>query len=197
MHRVGVLDRVEIKFPIRIGQNALAIFFLHHIALRFEIGFVQRQRRHPLSLGPENRIQIIRRHDLVINGHILRGVGVVFTTDVLRQIVESIGREMVVPLKHHVLEEMGETASPFRIIFRPDVIPDLDRHRRAGMIFHGVNLQSVGQSFVLKLQRRNGDRGFDSFHLGGGKKGTRQDKDGGESEREFHGKAWTPYTRLC
>ena len=123
----------------------------------------KRERRHPLGLGPENRIQIIGRHDLVINGHILRGVGVVFTADVLRQVVESIGREMVVPLKHHVLEEMGETASLVRIILRPDVIPDLHRHRRAGMIFHGVNLQSVGQSLVLELQRRDGDRGSGSL----------------------------------
>ena len=115
----------------------------------------KRERRHSFGLRPENRIEIIRRHDLVINGHVVRGVGVVFAADVLGQVVEGIGREMFVPLKHHVLEEMSETASACRIVLRPDVIPDLDRHRRAGMIFHGVNLQSVWQSLVLELQRRH------------------------------------------
>ena len=102
------------------------------------------------------------------------------------------GREMVVALKHHVLEEMGETASLIRIIFRPDVIPDLDRHRRAGMVFHEVNLQSVRQSFVLKLQRRDGDRGFDSFHLGGQRKAQGRTKTAARVSENFTGKVGHP-----
>ena len=38
---------------IGVGQDALAIFFLHHVALAGEEARFDHQRAHPLRFGPE------------------------------------------------------------------------------------------------------------------------------------------------
>ena len=55
----------------------------------------------------------------MINGHIVRGVGVVFSADVFGQIFECLRRQVLVTLEHHVLEQMGETAAPIGSSFDP------------------------------------------------------------------------------
>ena len=96
----------------------------------------------------------------MINRHVIRGISVVLAPDIFRQLIDRIRLKMFVSFEHHVLKEMRETAPIFRIVLRSDVIPNLDRDVRAGMIFHRINLQSVRQSLVLEIQRRNRDRRF-------------------------------------
>ena len=62
-------------------------------------------------------------------------VGIVVAANIFSQILESIGREVLVPLEHHVLEKMGEPAPLLGIVFRANVIPDLHGHGWTGMIF--------------------------------------------------------------
>ena len=70
-----------------------------------------------------------------------------------------------------------------RIILRPDVIPDLDRDRRAGMILHRVNLQSVRQSLVLELQWRHRDRWFRGLRISCVNDRKGRDEERGEGEK--------------
>ena len=56
---------------------------------------------------------------------------------------------MLVAFKHHVFKQMGEPAALIRVILGTDVIPNLDRNGRTGMILDGVDLQTVRQRCVL------------------------------------------------
>ncbi len=148
---------IEKKFTIWIREDSLPVFLLHHVPLRGKILVVESERRHSLRLRPQDRFEIIRRNDLVINGDVVRGVSVVFAADVLGQILKASRRQMLVPLEHHVFEEVSKTAAAVGIVLRADVIPNLDGHGRALVIFDRVNLKPVRQGHVLEVQRRNGD----------------------------------------
>ena len=67
---------------------------------------------------------------------------------------------MLIALKHHVLEKVGEAAALRGIVLRADVIPDLDRDRGAGMIFHRIDLEAVRQLFVPEVERGNSNAGL-------------------------------------
>ena len=116
---------------------------------------VERERRHSFRLRPQDRIEIIRRHDFVINGDVVRGESVVLSADVLRQVVKRVRRQMLVALEHHVLKEMSKTAAAIWIILRTDVIPDLHGNGGALVIFDRVNLKPIRQRYVFEGQRRN------------------------------------------
>ena len=94
----------------------------------------------------------------MINSHILRGVSVVFAADIFGEFLKCIRGKMLVTLEHHVLEQMRETAATVRIILGTDVIPDLDRDRGAGVIFHRVDLQPVLERRMLEVDFRNRHR---------------------------------------
>ena len=149
---------IEVKLPVRIRRDALAVFLLHHIPLRTEIGIVQRQRRHAFRLRPQNRFEIIRWHALVVNGHIVGRVGIVFAANVFGQIVERLRPQMLVPLEHHVLEQMRETAPPVRIVLRSNMIPNVHRDRETRMIFRRVNLKPVLERLMSEVDRRDRHR---------------------------------------
>ena len=61
-------------------------------------------------------------------------------------------------LEHHVLEQMRESAAVGRIILRADVIPDLNGHRRRGVVLDRIDLQAVRERAMAILNRRDGDR---------------------------------------
>ena len=85
----------------------------------------------------------------MINGHVGLGIGVVVSTDVFGELVESVLFEVLISLEHHVFKEVSESASAVRIIFPSYVIPDLNRDRWGGMIFHRINLETVRQTGML------------------------------------------------
>ena len=87
----------------------------------------------------------------MVNGHVIGRERVVFAPDVFRQLLERVGREMLVALEHHVLEEMGEAAPAIRVVLGADVVPHLDRHSGALVIFNRVNLKPVRQRRVFEL----------------------------------------------
>ena len=52
MNGKGFPIDVEIEFAVRIGQDSLPVFLLHHVALGGEILFVERERRHSFRFRP-------------------------------------------------------------------------------------------------------------------------------------------------
>ena len=62
---------------------------------------------------------------------------------------------MFVAFKHHVFKQMGEPAALIRVILGTDVIPNLDRNGRAGVILDGVDLQTIRQRRVLHFNGGN------------------------------------------
>ena len=102
---------IEIKFSIRVRENSLPVFLLHHVPLRGEILVIQSEGRHPFRLRPQDRLEIIRRHDFVINRDVVRGESVVFAADVFGQVVKHFRGQTFVALEHHVLETDGRNRS--------------------------------------------------------------------------------------
>ena len=85
----------------------------------------------------------------MINCYVRRSVGIVLAADIFCQLFERIRGQMFVAFKHHVFEQMSEPAALIRVILGTDVIPNLGGNGRAGMIFDGVDLQTVRQRRVL------------------------------------------------
>ena len=88
----------------------------------------------------------------MVNSHVRRGIGVVLSTDVFGQLLKSLGRQVLVALKHHVLEQMCEPTASIGIIFGPDMVPNLDSDRWTGMILDRVNLQTILQGSMIERQ---------------------------------------------
>src|SRR5437588_10346838 len=93
---------------------------------------------------------------------------------------------MLIPFEHHVFEEMGEAAAVLRIIFRADVIPNLDGHCRRGVLFHAVDLESVRKRRMLEFERRNGQRRRGRRALLTKKRGRKDEAENDEGGGEFH-----------
>ena len=88
----------------------------------------------------------------MVNRHVWRGIRVVLSTDVFGQFLKGVRGQVLVALKHHVLEQMREPAAPIGIILGSDVVPNLDGDRWTGMILDRVNLQTVLQGGVIERQ---------------------------------------------
>ena len=143
---VGGLRDVERKQPpVGRGQHALAQLLLHDVALGFEIRLVDDQRAHPLGLGPDEPLQMVGRHHLVVVGEVVPGGGVVEPADVLGEPVETLRRQVLGRLEHQVLEEVGEARAPGRIILGAHPVPDLHGHVGRGPVERCVDLQPIGQ----------------------------------------------------
>ena len=153
-----LLDDLLAELPIRLGLDALQILLFHHLALGAEVLFIHGQPRHPVRLRPEQPLEMIRRHDLVVNRHVVRGVGVVETAHVFGQPVNRLRLRALRPLEHDVLEKMREPAAPRGVVLRADVIPHIDRHRRRGVILRGIDFEAVGQRAMRELDRRDRHR---------------------------------------
>ena len=131
------------------GQHPLAQLLLHHVALGLEVGVVDDQRAHPLALGPDQPLQMVGRHHLVVVGEVVEGRRVVEAAHVLGQAVEALGRQVAGGLEHHVFEEVREAGAAGRIVLRPHAVPDLHGDVRRRAVERGVDLQPVGQLALL------------------------------------------------
>lgn len=144
--------------PYGEGKYALAQFLLDHGAFRLEVVLVDREVDHALGLGPEQALQMIRRHRFEVVGEIVVGRRVVVSADVLGQAIELLGLQMLRALEHQVLEQVRKAAAPGRIILRADVIPDLHGNGRARVVLDTDDLQAVGERALLERDRRDRQR---------------------------------------
>ncbi|MNV09369.1 hypothetical protein D3C71_998580 [compost metagenome] len=182
---------------IGAGQNALAVFLLHHVALGGEGRLIDHQRAHAVGLGEEDALQVVGGDHLVIGGDVVGGEGVVHAADVLGQTVERLRRHVLGRLEQQVFEQVGEARTARRIILGAHAIPDLDRDVRGRGVAGGIDLHAVGQHALGKAQRRYGDpalsRGGDGGRraLGGGGGGQAQQQGrgaGGQDQAGLHGR---------
>jgi hypothetical protein len=59
-----------------------------------------------------------------------------------------------------VLKEMGKTGAALFFVFRTDVIPDVDRYQRNGVILMEYDVESVGQGDFLRGYRNHQSKPF-------------------------------------
>ena len=137
-----LLEQIE-ELSVRRRQHALPELLFHHVAFGLEVSIVDVQTGESIGFGPEQRFQIVRRHDFVINSYIVSGERVIETADVLGEPVHHLRLHVLRALEHDVLEEMRKPTALLRIVFRADVIPDLNRHGRARMIDRAQHTHTV------------------------------------------------------
>ncbi len=54
------------------------------------------------------------------------------------------------PLEHHVLEEVGEAAAPGHLVAAADVVPEVDGHQRGRAILVEDHLEPVVEPIALE-----------------------------------------------
>ena len=156
VHRVRFAIHQFVEHPVRLGQNALIVLADHDVALGVEVLLGDGQRAQAVGFGPQQRLEIVRRHDLVVVGDVVGGERVVEPADVLGEPVDRLGPGVLRPLEHQVLEEVREARATRRIVLAADAIADVDRDRRDAMILHEQHAQAVGQASVVELDRWDG-----------------------------------------
>ena len=145
--RVEHLRDLDRGHPVGGVLVALAALVLDHVALGVDgLGRHRvEQIRHPVGLEEERQVQRVRRHVDVVVGAILGRRRVVGAAGRLEQLIEvavlGVGRAH----EHEVLEEMREPGPPGLLARRADVIPDVHRDQRHGVILVEDDVQPVGQ----------------------------------------------------
>ncbi len=94
---------------------------------------------------------------LEVVGDVVAGGGVVGAADILGQTVHLLRVHVFGALEHQVFEQVREAGPSGRIVLGTDVIPDLHRDGRAGVVLDAEHLQAVGKRALVVLERRNGE----------------------------------------
>jgi hypothetical protein len=122
------------------------------------VGLIHLQVGHALRLGPEDALQVVGRHLVLVGRHVLGSEGVVLAAHVFGQAVEHLVGHVLRALEHQVLEEMREARAAGRIVLAADPVPDLHRHRAQARHRQADHAQAVGQAAVGQGQRRQRHR---------------------------------------
>src|SRR6185295_15737149 len=134
---------------VRLIVIPQSLFFLNGVALVIQILLRDLQRAHPIAFQPERQRQVTRREGFVVVCP-LCGSGAVHGAaggkDILK--VSRLGN-VFRSLKHHVLEEMGETGSSQLFITRTDVVVQSDGYDRHSMVFAQNNAKTIGKIKLL------------------------------------------------
>ena len=135
--------------------GALTALVLDHVALVVERLLETRaveQEPHPVALQPQRELELVGRHDLEVVGSILRGRAVDVGGARLLQVLEVLVlRDVLRPLEHHVLEQVGEAGAPRGFVARADLVPDVDHHLGHAVILVQDHLEAVRQGVLLEV----------------------------------------------
>ena len=161
MHGVRILRQRVVEAAVRRREHAEAVLLFDDVALRLEVRLINRERSHSLALGPQQRLQVIRRNLFVIHGPIGMRVRVVRAADVLGEPVHHFRLHVRGGLEHDVFKQMRKPAAPLGIVLRSDAIPDVDRNRRRGVVLDRVDLEPVRERAmpIVDRRKRSGCRG--------------------------------------
>src|SRR5512135_1292619 len=94
---------------------------------------------HPIRLEPERHIEGVLRHILEIVRAVLAGRAIqVRRPDALHRLEKSAliagAFEVLTAREHQMLEQVGKTGLAWSLVFRADVIPDVDGYNGRFMV---------------------------------------------------------------
>ena len=147
-----------VEHAVRLGEDALLVLADHHVALGREVRRVHVERREPVGFGPQQPLEVVRRHDLVVVRDVFGREGVVEAADVFGEPVDRLGRGARRALEHQVLEEVREPRAARRVVLAADAVGDVDRDRGHPAVDDEDGAQAVGEGAVDVLDRRDVDR---------------------------------------
>ncbi len=145
---IAIGDRRKIepgKTAVGLVEHVDAHFFFHDVALVAQIFVVHLQRAHAVGLEPQDALQRIRGHrlvvirDVIVRRAVQHAAGRIDQLDVHH--FPGVGRA----LKHHVLEQMSEAAAAARLDAKPDIVIDAHRSHRRCAVRRNDHAQAVRQ----------------------------------------------------
>ncbi len=143
---------------VRLILDAHPAFFLDHLTLAPERGFVHAQRGHPIRFEPQRQREVLGRQGLPEHRLVFCGVGVAAPADARDDGRVRLRLDVLRALEHHVLKQMGEAGAAGPLVLRADVIPHRDVHDWRGMVLRQDHLEAVRENrqVVLQLGRTHG-----------------------------------------
>ena len=82
-------------------------------------------------------------HNFVIDGQVIGGVRIVFTSDIFGEAVHGFIWEVTCFLEQEMFKEVCKSGASSRVIFAADVVPDLDGYIGAAMLFEADHTHPV------------------------------------------------------
>ena len=123
----------------------LPLLVQHHAALFIQPLLCQRaeQMAHTVRLHPQRESQRVTRHLLkIVSPVFTRGAVHTGGTNTLHRL-EPIVVEVLAPVEHQVLKEVGKTGPPGTFVLRAHVIPDVHGHNGCLAVFMHNDGQAV------------------------------------------------------
>ena len=130
----------------------------HHAQFLGEFLFIQHQVAHAVGFQLEGDGQTRFFKLLEIGGVINTGESVFASA-----VFGDNARELAIlvcggTFEHHVFENMRDTGEAFRLVTRPNLVPDLRHHHRCAMILTHHNLEAVLESGLLNRTIASGQQ---------------------------------------
>ena len=141
----------ECRIAVLDAQPALGI---DHFALALDHLRIEGQARQPIALEIEHQLERRARERVLVDGDILRGVGVVAAAVALEQPIEFALRAVRGAVEHHVLEEVRQAGRAGALVAAAHVHPVEERDARDPVVRPHDHLQAVGER--VRLNRRAG-----------------------------------------
>ena len=154
--------------------DALPTLVAHDVLLIGERGGrdLLEQIPHAIRLEPQRELDLVGGNGLeIVRAIEIRGAVQIAGAGAFQQLDVLIRRNVLRPLKHHVLEQMRETGAPRLFVGGADVVPEVDGDERQPVVLRQDHAQPVWQRirFVLDV----GDIGRSP---GPGRRGLRQNE---------------------
>ncbi len=139
--------------PVAVGGvvDALEPLVLHHRALPVQLLLRDggEEGAHPVGLQPERQLQPVRRHGLEVVGAVQPGGAVHHAAHPL-DVRDVLGPgDVLGPLEHQVLEEVGEPGAPGALVPAPHSVPEVHRHHGIGVVLGKDHPQPVGEGVLV------------------------------------------------
>ena len=151
-----VAERGELLPPRAVGLvvHRPAALVLHHVALRVELLLRHRgeEAPHAVGLEPERELELVRRQRLEVVRAVEPGRAVERPAGALHELEVLVRRDVGRALEEHVLEQVSEPGATGTLVGRADVVPEIHRDDRRGVIFGQGHPQPVGE-----LERLDGN----------------------------------------
>ena len=137
------------KSAVGLIEDVDAHFFLHDVALVAQILVVHLEGAHAVGFEPQHALERVRRHRFVIVRDVVVRRAVQHAARGIDQLdvhhLAGVGRA----LKHHVLEQVRETAAAARLDAKSDVVIDAHGGHRRRAVRRNDHAQAVGQRHAL------------------------------------------------
>jgi hypothetical protein len=135
---------------------ALAALFLDHFALDVELLLGQRggEVAHAVGFEPEAEGQVVRGEGLEVVGAVEERRPVQHPAHGLDVAEVLVVADVLGAGEEHVLEKVSETGAARALVLGADVVPEVDRDERGGVVFVEHHAQAVRETVVFESEHR-------------------------------------------